>query len=85
MSDVLCDHGPVHVYAAAHFDPLRRVAGTIVAEHTGRILANKQIVLRVAVVIASANDEPVLRIELADARVAVEVAVGFTACFYGRK
>ena len=84
-SDVLRDDGPVHVDAAAELDPLRRVAGAVVAEHAGRILADEQVVLPVAVVIAAADDEPVIGGKLADACVAVELAVGFTACFYGRK
>ena len=66
---MLCDHGPVHVDAAAHFDPVRGVAGDVVSEHAGGILADQQVVLLIAVVIARADHEPVVRGELADARV----------------
>ena len=62
----LSNHGPVHVDAAAEFDPLRRVAGVVVAEHAGGILADQQIVFSVAVVIARADHEPVFCIELTD-------------------
>ena len=62
---VLRDHGPVHVDAVAEDVPLRRVAAGVVPQHTGRILADQQVVLRVAVVIPCPDHEPVVGVELA--------------------
>ena len=62
---VLRDHGPVHVDAVAEDVPLRHVAAGVVPQHTGRILADQQVVLRVAVVIPCPDHEPVVGVELA--------------------
>ena len=68
-------YSPGHVDAAAKLDQLRRVAGAVVAEHSGQILADKQIVLPVAVVIDAA-DERLVGIEADAERNPVACAVG---------
>ena len=63
-AEFLSDDGPFHTDATAEFDPLRCVAGTVVAKHAGGILTDQEIILLVSVVIAAPGHKPVVRIEL---------------------
>ena len=68
----LRDDSPVHIDAASHLIPLREVAVCVVTEHSCGVLPDEEIILAVTVVVARTDDEPVVRVELSEAGVALD-------------
>ena len=58
-------YSPCHIHSISQDVPFGGIARAVVAEHAGRILADQEIVLPVAVVITAADDEPVIGGKLA--------------------
>lgn len=56
----LCNDGPFHIHAASQLMPFRHIAAIVPAKHSGGVLADEQIVFPVTVVIARADNEPVI-------------------------